>query len=151
MIPTSTGAAKALGRVIPALEGRLHGFAVRVPIPTGSLVDLTVETERPTSVEEVNAAFAARADQEALAGILAYTEDPIVSSDIVKSSGRPSSTPACPALSTAPRSRSWPGTTTNGATRAGWVTSAGARTRRAGGMTGARHAPAPWTTTCPRA
>jgi glyceraldehyde 3-phosphate dehydrogenase len=85
LVPTSTGAAKAVGLVIPALEGRLHGFAVRVPIPTGSLVDLTVETERPTSVEEINAAFAAQADQGALAGILAYTEDPIVSSDIVKS------------------------------------------------------------------
>src|SRR4051794_30291616 len=85
LIPTSTGAAKALGLVIPELAGRLHGYAVRVPIATGSLVDLTVETERATSVEEVNAAFAARADRGPLAGILAYSEEPIVSSDIVKS------------------------------------------------------------------
>jgi glyceraldehyde 3-phosphate dehydrogenase len=85
IIPTSTGAAKALGLVIPELEGRLNGFAVRVPVPTGSLVDLTIEAERPTSKEEVNAAFAERADRGPLTGILAYTEDPIVSSDIVGS------------------------------------------------------------------
>jgi glyceraldehyde 3-phosphate dehydrogenase len=86
LIPTSTGAAKALGLVIPELAGRLNGFAVRVPTPTGSLVDLTVETERQTSAEEVNAAFARVADIGPLHGILAYTEDPIVSSDIVGSS-----------------------------------------------------------------
>jgi glyceraldehyde 3-phosphate dehydrogenase len=85
IIPTSTGAAKALGLVIPALAGRLNGFAVRVPMPTGSLVDLTIETERATSVEEINAAFERLADHGALEGILAYTEDPLVSSDIVKS------------------------------------------------------------------
>jgi glyceraldehyde 3-phosphate dehydrogenase len=86
IIPTSTGAAKALGLVIPELAGRLNGFAVRVPMPTGSLVDLTVETERPTSRDELNQAFEHHADQGALAGILAYTEDPIVSSDIIGSS-----------------------------------------------------------------
>jgi glyceraldehyde 3-phosphate dehydrogenase len=85
IIPTSTGAAKALGLVIPELEGKLNGFAVRVPTPTGSLVDLTVETERPTSKEQINAAFAAAASEDPLRGILDYTEDPIVSSDIVKS------------------------------------------------------------------
>ncbi|MEO6857317.1 MAG: type I glyceraldehyde-3-phosphate dehydrogenase [Solirubrobacteraceae bacterium] len=85
IIPTSTGAAKALGLVIPELAGRLHGFAVRVPMPTGSLVDLTVEIERETTKEEVNAAFEQHADRRALEGILAYTEDPIVSADIVKS------------------------------------------------------------------
>ena len=84
IIPTSTGAAKALGLVIPDLAGRLNGFAVRVPMPTGSLVDLTVETLRETSIEEINGAFERHADH-ALAGILAYTADPIVSSDIVKS------------------------------------------------------------------
>jgi glyceraldehyde 3-phosphate dehydrogenase len=72
--------------VIPELAGRLSGFAVRVPMTTGSLVDLTVETERATSAEEINAAFEQCADCGALEGILAYTEDPIVSSDIVKSS-----------------------------------------------------------------
>jgi glyceraldehyde 3-phosphate dehydrogenase len=80
LIPTSTGAAKALGLVIPELAGKLHGFAVRVPIPTGSIVDLTVETSRATSVDEVNALFRERASD-----ILAYSEAPIVSSDIVKS------------------------------------------------------------------
>jgi glyceraldehyde 3-phosphate dehydrogenase len=81
LVPTSTGAAKALGLVIPELAGKLHGFAVRVPIPTGSIVDLTVEAARETSVDEVNALFRERAS-----GILAYSEAPIVSSDIVKSS-----------------------------------------------------------------
>jgi glyceraldehyde 3-phosphate dehydrogenase len=85
LVPTSTGAAKALGLVIPELEGKLHGFAVRAPVPTGSLVDLTVEAQRETSAEEVNAAFLARADSGELEGILAYSDDPLVSSDIVKS------------------------------------------------------------------
>ena len=85
LVPTTTGAAKALGLVIPELEGRLNGFAVRVPVPTGSIVDLTVEAGRPTSAGEVNAAFAARAAAAPLAGILAYSEDPIVSADIVAS------------------------------------------------------------------
>ena len=82
-ITTSTGAAKAVGLVLPELNGKLHGFAIRAPIPTGSVVDLTFEAERETSVEEVNNAFKAVADQGDLAGILAYTEDPIVSTDIV--------------------------------------------------------------------
>jgi glyceraldehyde 3-phosphate dehydrogenase len=85
LIPASTGAAKAIGLVIPALQGRLHGFAVRAPVPTGSVVDLTVECERPTSVEEVNTALRAAAESGPLYGIMAYTEDPIVSSDIVGS------------------------------------------------------------------
>ncbi len=86
LVPTSTGAAKALGLVIPELAGRLNGFAVRVPIPTGSIVDLTIEAERPTSVEEVNGAFAAAAATGPLAGILQFSEEPIVSADIVGSS-----------------------------------------------------------------
>jgi glyceraldehyde 3-phosphate dehydrogenase len=85
LVPTSTGAAKALGLVVPELAGRLHGFAVRVPVPTGSLVDLTVEVERQTSVDEVNALVAERADSGGLEGILRYSEEPLVSSDIVKS------------------------------------------------------------------
>src|SRR5919197_3559526 len=80
LVPTSTGAAKAVGLVLPELNGKLHGIAVRVPTPTGSLVDLTIEAERETSVEEVDAAFRARADDGHLIGILAYSEDPIVSS-----------------------------------------------------------------------
>src|SRR5436190_1552820 len=85
LVPTSTGAAKAIGLVVPELEGKLHGFAVRAPLPTGSLVDLTVEAARETTAEEVNQAFAQRADQGEMEGILAYTEDPIVSSDIERS------------------------------------------------------------------
>jgi glyceraldehyde 3-phosphate dehydrogenase (phosphorylating) len=84
LVPTTTGAAKAIGLVIPELQGKLHGFAVRAPIPTGSIVDLTVETVQPTSVEEVNAAFHAAAEGP-LEGILQYSEGPLVSSDIVKS------------------------------------------------------------------
>jgi glyceraldehyde 3-phosphate dehydrogenase len=83
LVPTSTGAAKAVGLVLPELAGKLHGFAVRAPVPTGSLVDLTFEAARETSVEEVNAALSGRADSGELAGILAYTEDPIVSSDVI--------------------------------------------------------------------
>ena len=85
LIPTSTGAAKAIGLVIPELEGKLNGIAVRAPIPTGSCVDLVCTVARETSVEEINQAFAAQADTGDLAGILKYTEDPIVSSDIVSS------------------------------------------------------------------
>jgi glyceraldehyde 3-phosphate dehydrogenase len=85
LVPTSTGAAKAIGTVIPELDGRLHGFAIRAPVPTGSVVDLTVEAERETSAEGVNQAFAQRADKGEMEGILAYTEDPIVSTDIEKS------------------------------------------------------------------
>jgi glyceraldehyde 3-phosphate dehydrogenase (phosphorylating) len=85
LVPTSTGAAKAIGLVIPALAGKLHGFAVRVPVPTGSLVDLTIESERPTSVEEINALFESRADRREFEGILKYSEEPLVSADIVKS------------------------------------------------------------------
>jgi glyceraldehyde 3-phosphate dehydrogenase len=85
LVPTSTGAAKAVGLVLPELNGKLHGFAIRAPVPTGSVVDLTFEAERATSVEEVNEAFKSRADQGELAGILKYNEDPIVSTDIVRS------------------------------------------------------------------
>jgi glyceraldehyde 3-phosphate dehydrogenase len=85
LVPTSTGAAKAIGLVIPELAGKLHGIAVRAPIPTGSIVDLTVETLRTTSVEEIDEAFRTRSDVGALEGILAYSREPLVSSDIVKS------------------------------------------------------------------
>jgi len=82
IIPTSTGAAKALGVVIPALVGKLDGYALRVPVPTGSITDLTVEVSGTVTVEQVNAAYKAAAEGP-LKGILKYTEDPIVSSDIV--------------------------------------------------------------------
>ncbi len=85
LIPASTGAAKAIGLVIPELQGKLHGFAVRAPVPTGSVVDLTVECARETTVEEINGALHAAADSGPLKGIMQYTEDPIVSSDIVQS------------------------------------------------------------------
>jgi glyceraldehyde 3-phosphate dehydrogenase len=83
IIPTSTGAARAIGEVIPALKGRLDGMALRVPTPDGSVVDLTAQVSRETSVEEVNEAFRAAAGSAPLEGILGYTEDPIVSRDIV--------------------------------------------------------------------
>jgi glyceraldehyde 3-phosphate dehydrogenase len=85
LVPASTGAAKAIGLVIPELNGKLHGFAVRAPVPTGSVVDFTAELSREVTKEEVNEAFAAAADTGDFAGILKYTADPIVSSDIVRS------------------------------------------------------------------
>jgi glyceraldehyde 3-phosphate dehydrogenase len=84
LIPASTGAAKAIGVVIPELNGKLNGMAVRAPVPTGSVVDLVVEAARETSVEEVNSALRSAASEGPLVGLLEYTEDPIVSSDIVK-------------------------------------------------------------------
>jgi glyceraldehyde 3-phosphate dehydrogenase len=88
LIPATTGAAKAIGLVIPELNGKLNGFAVRAPVPTGSVVDLTIEAERETSKEEINAALKAAASDGPLKGYLLYTEDPIVSADIV---GNPAS------------------------------------------------------------
>jgi glyceraldehyde 3-phosphate dehydrogenase len=85
LIPASTGAAKAIGLVIPQLQGKLHGFAVRAPVPVGSVVDLTVECARQTSVEEVNDALQAAAASGPLEGLLHYTDDPLVSTDIVGS------------------------------------------------------------------
>ncbi len=82
IIPTSTGAAKAIGEVLPDLKGVLDGIAMRVPVPDGSVVDLTCEVGRETSVEEINAALKAAAEGP-MKGILAYTEDPIVSADVV--------------------------------------------------------------------
>ncbi|GAA2716988.1 type I glyceraldehyde-3-phosphate dehydrogenase [Micromonospora olivasterospora] len=82
IVPTSTGAAKAIGLVLPELKGKLDGYALRVPIPTGSTTDLTVNVNRETTVDEVNAAMKAAAEGP-LKGILVYNEDPIVSSDIV--------------------------------------------------------------------
>jgi glyceraldehyde 3-phosphate dehydrogenase len=83
LVPTSTGAAKAVGLVLPDLNGKLHGFAVRAPVITGSVVDLTFEAERETSVDELNAAFREASGSDELNGILRYTEAPLVSTDIV--------------------------------------------------------------------
>jgi glyceraldehyde 3-phosphate dehydrogenase len=83
LVPSTTGAAKALGLVIPALDGRLGGFAIRVPTPTGSIVDLTIESERDTSVEEVNRAFREAAARGPLEGILCFSEEELVSTDII--------------------------------------------------------------------
>ena len=83
IIPTSTGAAKAISLVLPELKGKLDGYAMRVPVPTGSVTDLTVELSRETSAAEINAAMKAAATSGPLKGFLTYTEDPIVSSDIV--------------------------------------------------------------------
>lgn len=83
IVPTSTGAAKAIGLVMPELKGKLDGFALRVPVPTGSITDLTVETSREVTLEEVQDAFRKASDQGAYKGVMRYTEEPIVSSDIV--------------------------------------------------------------------
>ncbi|MFS8095507.1 type I glyceraldehyde-3-phosphate dehydrogenase [Lentzea alba] len=82
IVPTSTGAAKAIGLVLPELQGKLDGYALRVPIPTGSATDLTVTLKREVTIDEVNAAYKAAAEGP-LAGILKYSTDPIVSADIV--------------------------------------------------------------------
>ncbi len=82
MVPTSTGAAKAIGVVLPELKGKLDGYAIRVPVPTGSATDLTVELEKKATAEEINAAIKAAAEGP-MAGVLQYSEAPIVSTDIV--------------------------------------------------------------------
>jgi len=82
LVPTSTGAAKAVGLVLPELAGKLHGFAVRAPVITGSMVDLTFEAERATSADELNAAFKAAADGP-MKGILKYSDEPLVSTDVI--------------------------------------------------------------------
>jgi glyceraldehyde 3-phosphate dehydrogenase len=86
LVPTSTGAARAIGVVIPELDGKLNGLAIRAPIPTGSVVDLTSTVRSEATIESVNAAFAERADTGPLAGVLRYSDEPLVSSDIVHSS-----------------------------------------------------------------
>ena len=85
LVPTSTGAAKAIGTVIPSLDGKLNGIAVRAPIPTGSVVDLVCEVEGNADADGVNAAFRERADTGPLEGVLRYSDEPLVSSDIVHS------------------------------------------------------------------
>jgi glyceraldehyde 3-phosphate dehydrogenase len=85
LIPTSTCAAKALGLVVPQLEGKLNGIAVRAPVPTGSVVDLVCEVARETTIEEVNELFRRECDRGGYEGIIRYTDDPIVSTDINKS------------------------------------------------------------------
>jgi glyceraldehyde 3-phosphate dehydrogenase len=84
IIPTTTGAARAVGKILPELKGRLDGTSLRVPVPDGSVVDLVATLARTVTVEEVNAAFAKAASSKPLAGILEYTADPIVSSDVIR-------------------------------------------------------------------
>ncbi len=84
IIPTTTGAARAVGKVLPALKGKLDGIAMRVPVPDGSIVDLVVELERPATVEAINAAMKEAAGKPPLRGILEYSDEPIVSSDIIQ-------------------------------------------------------------------
>jgi len=81
IIPTTTGAAKALSLVIPALKGKVDGFSLRVPTPTVSIVDFVAETEKPATIESVNAAYKSAAESDAMRGILGYTDEPLVSSD----------------------------------------------------------------------
>jgi glyceraldehyde 3-phosphate dehydrogenase len=85
LIPTTTGATRALGVVLPELEGKIGAMAIRAPVPVGSIVDLVVELGRPVERDEVNAAFRAAAEAGPLAGILRYADEPLVSSDIVRS------------------------------------------------------------------
>jgi glyceraldehyde 3-phosphate dehydrogenase len=86
LIPTSTGAARAIGVVLPDLKGKIDGMSMRAPVPTGSIVDLVVQVSRETSVDEVNGLFHSKADTGDLTGILQYTDEPLVSTDIVHSS-----------------------------------------------------------------
>ncbi len=83
VIPTTTGAAKAIGLVMPELKGKMNGISLRVPVPTGSIVDLTAEVEKATSKDEINAMMRKASESGPLAGILAYTDDVIVSSDVI--------------------------------------------------------------------
>jgi glyceraldehyde 3-phosphate dehydrogenase len=85
VIPTTTGATRALGTVLPELEGKIGALAIRAPIPVGSIVDLVVEVSRPAGRDEVNAVFETAAERGSLAGILRYADEPLVSSDIVRS------------------------------------------------------------------
>jgi glyceraldehyde 3-phosphate dehydrogenase len=82
IIPTTTGAARALSLVIPELKGKFDGFSLRVPTPTVSIIDLVVQTEQPVTVEAINAAFKVASESDAMTGILGYSEEPLVSSDI---------------------------------------------------------------------
>jgi glyceraldehyde 3-phosphate dehydrogenase len=85
LIPTTTGATRALGTVLPELEGKIGALAIRAPIPVGSIVDLVVDVSRPVGRDEVNAVFETAAERGSLAGILRYADEPLVSSDIVRS------------------------------------------------------------------
>jgi glyceraldehyde 3-phosphate dehydrogenase len=86
LIPTSTGAAKAIGLVLPDLKGKVDGMSMRAPVPTGSIVDLVVQVARETTADDVNALFHSKADTGDLEGILQYSDEPLVSTDIVHSS-----------------------------------------------------------------
>jgi glyceraldehyde 3-phosphate dehydrogenase len=88
IIPSSTGAARAIGLVLPELQGRLDGTALRVPTPVGSITDLSAQVRKPASVDDLNAAFAAAANDPAYRGVLEYSDEPLVSADIV---GNPAS------------------------------------------------------------
>ena len=83
IVPTSTGAAKAIGLVLPELKGKLDGFALRVPVPTGSITDLTVDLQKPAALEEIQDLYRKASDSGDLKGVLRYTDEPIVSADIV--------------------------------------------------------------------
>jgi glyceraldehyde 3-phosphate dehydrogenase len=118
LIPTTTGSATAIGLIFPELQGKLDGLVVRVPLLSASLTDCVFEVERSTSVNEVNELLKTAAEGP-LAGFLGYEERPLVSIDYKDDPARASSTRPPRWSPTAPRSRSSPGTTTNGATRTG--------------------------------
>jgi glyceraldehyde 3-phosphate dehydrogenase len=121
MIPTTTGAAKAIGLVMPELKGKLDGYAMRVPTPNVSVVDLVVLLEKPATAEEVNAALKAAAEGE-MKGILGYTEDPVVSTDMMHNSYSSIVDGQLTKVLDGNRLRSSPGTTTSGVIRsASWT------------------------------
>ena len=122
MIPTSTGAAKAIGLVLPELAGKLDGAAIRVPTANVSVVDLSFVPGRDVTRDEINAAFAEAAGSGPLLGILAATTDPLVSVDLNHTSVSCTVALPRPRWWTASWRGSWPGTTTNGAFRPGWRT-----------------------------
>ena len=118
LIPTTTGAARAVGVVLPELEGKLNGIAVRAPVATGSVVDLVCSVSRETEADEINSAMRAAAEGP-LAGILSYTEDPIVSTDIVADPHSSIFDAGQTMVIDGRWSRRWPGTTTSGDTPIG--------------------------------
>ena len=139
LIPTTTGAAKAVGLVLPELNGKLNGFSMRAPVPTGSAVDLVFQTPNPLTPEEINAALKAAAEGP-MKGILDYTEDAIVSTDIV---GDPHSSIVDAELDDGDRRRphgqgDQPGTTTSGATRTAASSSPARSSSRVRARAGAR-------------
>jgi glyceraldehyde 3-phosphate dehydrogenase len=125
MIPTTTGAARAVGEVLPELKGKLDGSAIRVPTPDVSLIDLTFTPKRDTTKDEVNADPQGGVGERPAQGHPDYTDEPLVSIDLMGDAASSTSTASKPRCSTASSSASSAGTTTNGASRTAWSTPPG--------------------------